>query len=227
MTPNLLANIAWHSLAGAHAHYSSGTSEARRYAHGFSPIIGFADAERPDFSALAPYCDSGEHFYCGGWSGPVPEGWQIEADSSASQLIWAGELPEADQTFEAVRLGVQDLPAILELVAMTQPGPFAERTIELGEYYGVFEGGKLVAMAGERFEVGPLREISAVCTHPDFRGRGLARRLIGRLLRHALARGQIPFLHVMKENDVARNIYQRMGFRYEQEFPVRVVSRMS
>ena len=227
MTPNLLANISWHSLNGSHARYSSGTKVARRYARGFSPIIGFADVERPDFSALAPYCDLGEHFYCGGWSGPAPAGWQIEADSSAWQLIWAGQLPDAQETPGVVRMGAEHLTAMLELVTMTQPGPFAERTIELGEYYGIFEAGRLVAMAGERFEVAQLKEISTVCTHPDFRGRGLARRLVEHLLHRALARGQMPFLHVMRENDAAGRIYERMGFHRVQEFAVRVVSRVT
>ena len=30
----------------------------------------------------------------------------------------------------------------------TNPGPFGIRTIELGEYFGVFDGAQLVAMAG-------------------------------------------------------------------------------
>lgn len=225
MTHALLANIVWHSLAGPHARYSSGTEDARRYTQGFSPIIGFANAEHPNFSALEPYCEIGERVYCAAWSGPVPSGWQIDVDAVGHQMMWEGEAPAVDGELRAVRLGSADVPQMLQLVAATQPGPFAERTVELGEYYGVFEGERLVAMAGERFEAGTLREISGVCTHPDFQGRGLARRLVQMLIRLEIGRNKIPFLHVMNDNHRARRIYERMGFRRIQDCVVRVVSR--
>ena len=114
---------------------------------------------------------------------------------------------------------------MLELVAVTQPGPFAARTGELGEYFGVFEAGRLVAMARERMEAGVLREISGVCTHPDFQGRGYARRLVEKLIRLEVRRNQTPFLHVMHDNIHARRLYERMGFRHHQEVVLRVVSR--
>ncbi len=222
----LLDNIVWHSLAGAQARFSSGTSRARRYARGFSAIIGFADAEHPDFDALTPYCDPGEHFYCGAWTGPVPAGWQLHADTVGVQMLWDAGVPAADPEFAAVPLDASNVPQMLELVKLRPPGPFAARTHELGEYYGVFDGSRLVAMAGERMEAGALREVSGVCTHPDFQGRGLAWRLILKIVRQQIGRGQIPFLHVMRDNLHARRLYERMGFRLQQETPLRVVSRI-
>ena len=220
----LLDNIVWNSLAGAQARFSSGTSEARRYARGFSAIIGFANAENPDFDALAPYCEPGEHFYCGAWTGPVPAGWQLHADTTGLQMLWVADIPAADDKFPAVQLDASHVPQMMELVELRPPGPFARRTHELGEYYGIFDGTRLVAMAGERMEAGPLREVSGVCTHPDFQGRGLARRLIEKIVRKQIERGQIPFLHVMRDNVHARQLYERMGFRVHQEMPLRVVS---
>ena len=114
---------------------------------------------------------------------------------------------------------------MLDLVALTQPGPFGPRTGELGEYYGVFDGSRLVAMTGERFEAGALREISGVCTHPEFQGRGYARRLMALLIRRQMQRGQIPFLHVLGDNDRALRVYESMGFRHHQQTVFRVVSR--
>jgi len=222
---HLLDNIPWHSLAGPHAKYSSGTTEARRYASGFSPIIGFVNLRNPDFDALAESCASGEHFYCGGLSGAVPSGWRIEGETTASQMIWDGALPDADRAFAAIRLEPSHVAQILDLVAATQPGPFAERTIELGDYYGVFEGARLVSMAGERMAAGPLREISGVCTHPEFQGRGYARRLVEKLIRLEMQRNEIPFLHVTQDNSHARRIYERMGFRHHQEVTLQVISR--
>ena len=222
----LLGNIVWHSLAGPQAKFSSGTATARRYARGFSAIIGFADADNPDFDAIVPYCDPEEHFYVGSWMGRVQPGWQLHADTIGHQMVWDSEMPEEDPELPAVPLDLSHVPQMLELVKIRPPGPFAVRTRELGDYFGVFEDGRLVAMAGERMEAGALREISGVCTHPDFEGRGLARRLIGKLVRRQMERRQIPFLHVMRDNVHAREVYARMGFRLYQEVGLRVVSRL-
>lgn len=229
MEPNaiqpLLANIVWHTLAGPQSRFATGTATARRYARNFSPVIAFIDPDEPDFTALEPFCEIGEHFYCGGWSGPAPAGWSLDADTFACQLVWTGDAPAPDANFVPVRLGPQHAAQMLVLVAIAPPGPFAQRTIELGEYFGVFDGDRLVAMAGERMEAGKLREISGVCTHPDYQGRGYARRLVATLVRRQLARKQVPFLHVMHGNDNARRIYERAGFRLHSDMVVRIVTR--
>jgi ribosomal protein S18 acetylase RimI-like enzyme len=221
---HLLDNIFWHTLTGAHARYATGTDDARRYAPGFSPIIGFADVEHPNFAALAPYCESGEHFYCDGWAGSAPAGWRIEAESTMFRMVWDCPMPADDAALEAVPLGPEHAALALELATLTRPGPFGPRTIELGEYFGCFEGGRLVAMAGERMCAAGLREISGVCTDPDFQRRGFARRLVAKLVRRQMQRDETPFLHVMRDNRGAHGLYQRMGFRDYLESMVRVVS---
>jgi len=124
MTPlQLLDNIAWHSLTGPQAACSVGTGQVRRYARGFSPIVAFADPERPDLAALEPHCDADEHLYCSGWS-----------------------------------------------------------------------------------------------------GRGLARRLMLLLLRRELHRGEMPFLHVLRDNRTVHDLHARMGFHDHRELTVRVLS---
>jgi predicted GNAT family acetyltransferase len=99
------------------------------------------------------------------------------------------------------------------------------RTIELGEYFGWFEDGRLVAMAGERMHAGTLREVSGICTHPDYRGRGLASRLTLKLIRRQMQRGETPFLNVVGDNLTAYRLYQQMGFRNYCESTARVISR--
>ena len=226
MTLALLPNVVWHALAGPQARFAEGSATAKRYARGFSPIVGFPDPDRPDFDALAACCEVGEHVYVGGWSGPCPRGWRSDEDSSAHQMVWEGGAPERDDALDATRLGAANVPGMLALVAATKPGPFGPRTVELGDYWGVFDGGRLVAMAGERMEAGALREVSGVCTDPLWQGRGLARRLMLKLVREQLRRGQLPFLHVMRENAHAAGLYERMGFRRRGELAVRVVSRI-
>ena len=221
---HLLDNITWHTLSGPHAKYAAGTDDARRYAQGFSPIVGFANTGRPNFAALARFCEPGEHFYCDGWSGVAPADWQIDSESTMFKMIWEADMPASDDAPDAVPLGAEHALQALELAVLTRPGPFGLRTIELGEYFGCFDGKRLVAMAGERMHAGSLREISGVCTHPDFQGRGFARRLMVKLVRRQMQRNETPFLHVMSENRSARELYKRMGFRDYRESVVRVIS---
>ena len=220
----LLDNIIWNSLTGPHARFAAGVGDARRYARGFSPIVGFRDPERPDLLALAPFCEPDEHFYCDIWSGPVPGNCRVEKEASMLKMIWEGPMPGYDAAPDAILLSGEHAQQALDLAVLTNPGPFGIRTIELGEYFGYFEGPRLMAMAGERMAAGSLREVSGVCTHPQFQGRGLAKRLTSKLVRRQLQRGETPFLHVMTDNAVARALYERMGFRSYRETVVRVIT---
>jgi ribosomal protein S18 acetylase RimI-like enzyme len=224
MSPQL-DNIFWTALDGPHAAFSRGSPSARRYAPGFSPIIAFPDPQHPDFAALEPFCEPGERFYCDAWRGPPPAGWRIDVESTMWRMVWDAEPPETDEAEDALVLGPRHAHQALELAALTRPGPFGPRTIELGDYFGYIEDGVLIAMAGERVKAPGLREISGVCTRPGHQGRGLARRLMLKLVRCQLQRGETPFLHVMSANERAHALYLRMGFRDERETVVRVVAR--
>jgi GNAT superfamily N-acetyltransferase len=222
----LLDNIAWHTLVGPQAQHAAGQGNARRYARGFSPIVAFADVSRPDFEALAPHVDVQEHFYTAGWDGAAPQGWQVEVDTTMLQMVWDGEPPAADAAPDARPLSsAEHGEQALALATLTKPGPFGPRTLELGDYFGIFDGDQLVAMAGERMFAGGLREISGVCTRPGWQGHGLARRLMEKLVRRELQRGETPFLHVMSQNENAIRLYRHMGFREHQRTAVRVLCR--
>ncbi len=222
----LLDNIFWHTFMGPHVHWTAGTANARRYVKGFSPMLGFADQSHPDFGGLESCCGVDEAFYTDGWDGPVPEGWRLDFESTMFKMVWELPAPELDEAPEALPLGPEHAEQAMELAALTKPGPFGPRTIELGEYFGCFEGDRLVAMAGERLHAGPWREISGVCTHPDVQGRGYARRLMTKLLRREMARREQPFLHVASTNTGARALYAKMGFRDYLESVVRVVAKV-
>jgi predicted GNAT family acetyltransferase len=107
---------------------------------------------------------------------------------------------------------------MVDLVRLTEPGPFERRTIELGRYYGHFAGDRLLAMAGERLRPGPYTEISAVCTHPDARGRGLASALTVLVAEGIIERGGRPVLHVASSNAGAFRTYERLGFVVRRTF---------
>jgi predicted GNAT family acetyltransferase len=140
------------------------------------------------------------------------------------KMVWDAQAPTADEAPDAVRLGAEHAAQALALAQLTKPGPFGLRTIELGDYFGLFEGERLIAMAGERMFAARFREISGVCTDPGFQGRGLARRLMIKLIRRQMARDETPFLHVMRGNSGALRLYQKMGFKIYRESVVRVVS---
>ncbi len=217
-------NIFWQALSGTQAQLACGTDTIRRLLPGYSAMIAMADPRYPDWAAIRPFCEVGERLYCSGWQGEVPTGWELMVDTHMCLMRWDGVERAPDDALAAMDLGAAHLPQVLDLVEKTKPGPFGPRTIEMGEYFGLVEDGQLLAMAGERLHVGSLREVSGVCTDPAFQGRGLARRLMNRVIRRQLRRGQTPFLHVASSNERARGLYQSMGFRVEREVALRVVA---
>jgi len=220
----LLDNPFWNALAGAQARHACGTDGARRFARGFSPILAFADAEQPSFAGLDAFCSAGERFHCDAWPGAAPAGWRIEHEAPISQMVWHASLPPlAANESAAVQLGAGSADLMLELADATRPGPFGPRTPELGEYWGIFDGERLVAMAGERLHLPGFREISGVCTRAGYTGRGYARQLVALLVARQLARGETPFLHVARDNRRARDLYTHLGFAQRRETAVRVL----
>ena len=213
---DLLDNVFWHALTGPLSRFALGKGSVRRFAPGFSRIVAFADQSAPDLELLATFCKPGEAFYSDGWSGPVGHGWNLEEESTMVKMVWEGVAHVGPEPEIVVSLGPEHAESAVELAELTHPGPFGPRTLEFGDYLG--------AMAGERTEAGPFREISGVCTHPDFQGRGYARLLMEVLIQRQVRKGQTPFLHVMSANELARSFYGRMGFVEYLESVVRVVS---
>jgi predicted GNAT family acetyltransferase len=156
----------------------------------------------------------------------IPEGWEVLLCRFIDQMVHTLE-PVAAPRETPARLGDADIPDMLALTALTKPGPFAERTIRMGRYYGVRSPeGRLMAMAGERMTSIDFTEISAVCTHPDFAGRGLGRVLVSHVLAQLLAEGKQPILHVKTENDGAKRLYERLGFRVNGAMSFVVMRRL-
>ncbi|MER6921607.1 GNAT family N-acetyltransferase, partial [Streptomyces spiralis] len=140
----------------------------------------------------------------------APEGWEVVGIGHGVQLVDTGLRAEPDP--EAVRLGSDDVPEILDLVARTEPGPYLPRTVEMGTYLGIRHRGRLIALAGERLRPPGWTEISAVCTDPAYRGRGLATRLVRAVAAGIKERGERPFLHARADNANAIRLYESIGF---------------
>jgi ribosomal protein S18 acetylase RimI-like enzyme len=141
---------------------------------------------------------------------PTADAWRVVSSFEVVQMTAGVRLGEPAP--EALALSDADVPEMLALTQLTNPGPFLPRTIEMGDYIGIRDGGELVAMAGERFHVPGWTEISAVCTAPTHRGQGLATRLLRAVAAGIEARGEGVFLHVVATNTGAIRLYEALGF---------------
>ena len=208
----ILDNAIWGSLSGPHRHLAQRHGRAVRYHPDVAPFVALADAGDPvawrDAAALV---GPGETFALSGSGISPPAGWESSHLGIGVQMIDVDVVKQPDP--EAIRLGPADVPEILDLIARTQPGPFRTRTIELGTYLGIRRGGALVAMAGERLHPPGWTEISAVCTDPDYRGQGLATRLVSAVGAVIADRGDRVLLHALSTNLTAITLYQSLGFR--------------
>jgi ribosomal protein S18 acetylase RimI-like enzyme len=208
-----LDNPVWHALNGPHHAFARRHGLALHYPREVAVFSAIDEASAQAFADLAlGLPPDTEARLVRKRIEPLPEGWQVTNDIPLLQMelrAFDGQLHDGPAI---VTLGPQQRDAAMALVELTQPGPFGPRTLEMGHFIGVFEHGRLLAMAGERMRLEAHVELSAICTHPSARGRGLAERLMRRLMRDALQRGQQPFLHVLPSNTGAIALYRRLGF---------------
>jgi ribosomal protein S18 acetylase RimI-like enzyme len=205
-----LDNAAWAALSGPHRRFAEVLGSAARYQREVAPFVALADPADPRaWDDLAALVGPGAETPVSGATS-VPDGWDTVRQGTGVQLIAEALRSAADP--EAVRLTPADVPEMLDLVSRTRPGPFLPRTIEMGAYWGMRRGGRLVAMAGERLRPPGYTEISAVCTDPGHRGEGLATRLVRQVAEGIRDRGDTPFLHAAATNANAIRLYLSMGF---------------
>lgn len=216
----LLDRPIWSALTTSQKHLAEGGPRALRYPVDMTPFADMVDMSRASFAALGNLL-SGSQVAALFTPEPVdvPAGFKVVLAETGEQMIGSpADSPLRD--IEIVRLGAADVPAMLALTELTKPGPFALRTHELGTFLGIRAGGELVAMTGERMKPGKFTEMTAVCVHPDHRGRGYAQALLAAVARQIEARGEIPFLHVFSSNASAIALYQRQGMRIRRRLYV-------
>jgi len=211
-----LDNPFWASLCSRHRALALCTDDAARYPPAFAPFLGVANADVDTTEAIAPLVGPGESVYLLGIAPRVPGGWQLEAFPDLAQMICTTPLAMIDGP-EVIALSNAHRADVLALTALVYPHYFRERTMDLGRYFGIYEEGRLAAIIGERLGMEAYQEISAVCTHPDFHGRGYARCLLALLSNDNLERGRTPFLHVSHQNGRAKQLYQQMGYRLRRD----------
>jgi ribosomal protein S18 acetylase RimI-like enzyme len=220
----VLDNPVWHALRGSHLQFAQGTEEAVRYHPDVTVFAALPDELSPtSWDALGALVGPG-----GGIAllraGPIrkPAAWQEVFRLRAVQMVGTAVGPDeaSDGGPSVEHLTAADVPAMLDLVRRTQPGPFAARTIELGAFVGIRHRGSLVAMAGERLHLPGHIEVSAVCTDAEYRGQGYGRVLVQAVVGHIIRAGCRPVLHVAEDNAGAIRLYERLGFARRRELEV-------
>jgi len=226
MTPDALNNPIWSALTSAQAHFAIGGPLAKRYPAEVAPFIGVSEPTPAAAEALAELVTPGEIVNIVSVTPKLDKGWELQATGNIVQMVWRDDAPTPDEDSKGITpLTDADAPDMLGLTALVFPGYFRRRTPEMGEYFGIRQDGQFAAMAGERMKVHGAEEISAVCTHPNFTGRGLAARLINLLVAKQLKRGIVPFLHVNETNARARALYARLGFADRALLPLWLLKR--
>jgi predicted GNAT family acetyltransferase len=220
----VLDNPIWNALTSAHRPMARINGLAARYPADVSPLTGLGELTPRAFEDLKALVGEDEQVALF-TTAPVevPAGWQVVKARYIDQMVCAEPPPVSDHTF--VTLGPDDVADMLALTALTEPGPFAARTHEMGHYVGLrSEDGRLAAMTGQRLGLGDFTEISAVCTHSDFQGRGYAKALVAYQAARIHGEGRTPFLHVKTENG-AKVVYEKLGFQVRRPIQYSVLAR--
>ncbi|BCT93553.1 hypothetical protein LYSHEL_25770 [Lysobacter helvus] len=189
---------------------------AMRYPPEVAPFFAVDDAGTDASEAIATLLAPAETVLLLGIAPRRHDGAYLHAFAQLAQMVCEAPLEAVDGP-EILPLGQAHRQDVLDLTALVYPHYFRPRTMDMGRYFGIYRDGRLAAIAGERMGSGTSREISAVCTHPDFLGHGYARRLMAMLTNDLLAKGLRPFLHVSHENTRAKSMYERIGFRTRRD----------
>jgi ribosomal protein S18 acetylase RimI-like enzyme len=237
---HVLDNPVWHALRGPQRVLGRATEQVGRFDGDVSPFGALADGADVDLAwpelarLLGP---KGTAELTGDLPDP-PAGWTVTSRLEGVQMVaerLRGQPTELGSRREGatsspprqtapetsavktiapspVPLGAANVPEMMALVKVAQPGPFEARTIEFGGYMGIRIDGDLVAMAGERLRPPGYTEISAVATHPDYRRRGLARQVVLSVADNIIRRGDTPILHALLRNPGAIDLYESLGF---------------
>lgn len=225
MTENaVLDNPVWEALNGRQAEFAIKGDGVLKYRPDVFMFAGIPDDSSDTIEKVAELYKQGEIMGLMGFKLDIEPYFKRVFDVQAYQML-ADKAPEYNSV-DYVRLTKDDSSQIEELVELTKPGPYRPNVIELGNYVGIKEDDKLVAMVGERVKLDGYTEVSLVCTHPDYRGKGYAKTLSGVVIEDIIDRGDMPFLNVMTHNTAAFNLYNKLGFTTRVEYTISAYMRL-
>lgn len=225
MSPNiqqheLLDNPGWYALQTVHQHFAEGTELIKRYPAEVLQIAGCADPAFTNLHEIEPWVEPGEKIFIVGDLPPLPQNWINYININCVQMVCSKLKPLPVKEKASIKLLTEiDHDEMIGLINLVQPGFFFRNTYQLGDYFGIRQDDKLVAIAGERLKISGLTEISAVVTHPHYTGRGYAQQLVVHVAAKNLEEGNIPFLHFVSTNHRARKVYELVGFEERRTIP--------
>ncbi len=208
-----LDNPVYHALTSGNSSKARGSENVKYFDPEVSPFAGIKDGYQKGFEELFENLTPGRRIlYASRKDLPAHEGWKLILSIAGRQFLYLPKEGFTSDFSELAPLNTTNVEEMIALAKLTKPGPFDGRTIEFGNYHGIFKDGKLVAMAGRRLHVYGYMEISAVCTHPAHLGKGYAASLLKHQVNSILEEGMVPFLHVRADNIRAIELYERLGF---------------
>jgi ribosomal protein S18 acetylase RimI-like enzyme len=215
---HILDNPAWNALISGNKDIAFGNGQVRYFDREVSPFAGFEENTVENFQALYEQLPhNGPVLFLTPDETDIPVQWKLLQVIKGLQMVCDVAKEQDEVQTELVPLTREHVTEMVALAKLTNPGPFAEETIRFGHYMGIFEHGKLAAMAGQRLHAFEYAEISAVCTHPDHTGKGYARQLLLHHINRIKKASEIPFLHVRYDNERAIEVYKRLGFYTRRE----------
>ena len=222
---HVLDRPVWTALSTRHADLAEGGNLARRYPASITLFAAARDDGPESLRALEELTrPDGSLILLQAEEIVLPPGLVAGTTAFGVQMI-AGRPPVKVADDRIQRLTESDAEEMLALATLTKPGPLSLKALSLGEFWGVKVDGKLVAMAGERMKQEGYTEVSGVCSHPDFRGGGLARLLSLFVAGRIFDRGEQPYLHAFEANKAAIDLYESLGFKLRCRVNVAVIQR--
>lgn len=209
----------WSALTSLHAELAQRAGAACRYPREIAPFLGLPPGEPARAEDLEALVSPEDQVFLLGTVPEAPAGWTLDFLGQLLQMHCV-KAPVLERSLPITPLtDIRQKRDVRDLTALVYPHYFRSETMRLGRYFGYYENGLLAAMIGERMGTREHREVSAVCTHPQFTGRGFARHLFAWLTLDLLAQGQQPFLHVAAQNKRAIDLYAQNGYEVRIEIP--------
>jgi predicted GNAT family acetyltransferase len=226
---HLLDNMIWHAITTGNRNIAELNGKAGLYREDIAPFAGMEVINEENLLALHQLL-SPKRAIAISYTDTISldnTQWKTLQHMDCCQMVYTNPITSFTTTHSHLVQPLTDvhIPQMLELTALTKPGPFKQNTILFGNYFGIFINGRLAAMAGQRMHPTPYLEVSAVCTHPDFRGHGYAKTIMLKVMELIVQRSFIPFLHVLSNNTGAIALYESIGFSVRRNLFIDVICK--
>jgi ribosomal protein S18 acetylase RimI-like enzyme len=218
-----LDNAVWTALTTKQSQLAHSSALARRFAPEMTLLGALAANTAMAFESLAQLIQRDPVTLYFTAPPQIPAGWEVLRAVELHQMVQETEPPAASMPNEGaagkgrpevIELTPADVPEMSVVYTATRPGrTLCPKIQKLGQFLGVREEGKLVAMGGLRLHIAGYREITTLATLPGHEGRGYATAIVRGLVERIRGKGEQPFLTVRTDNMRAIEIYRRLGFK--------------